>query len=133
MKWELTRRLYERGYSKEEVLNLFRLIDWLMRLPDENEVEFRRELVEYEKEKTMPYVTSIERLGRKEGLQEGLQKGRMEALRADIAEVLEARFGGVPGEMKSKVNAIADEQELRGLLRKAAMLPSIEDFEREMK
>ncbi|MCF7707946.1 MAG: transposase, partial [Verrucomicrobia bacterium] len=116
-----------------EVLNLFRLIDWLMRLPDENEVEFRRELVEYEKEKTMPYVTSIERLGRKEGLQEGLQKGRMEALRADIAEVLEARFGGVPGEMKSKVNAIADEQELRGLLRKAAMLPSIEDFEREMK
>ena len=27
MKWEITRRLYERGYSKENVLELFRLID----------------------------------------------------------------------------------------------------------
>ncbi|MCF7669984.1 MAG: transposase, partial [Verrucomicrobia bacterium] len=63
----------------------------------------------------------------------GLLEGRLEALRADIAEVLEARFGGVPGEMKAKVDAIADEQELRRLLRKAAMLPSIEEFEWEMK
>ncbi|MCF7708357.1 MAG: transposase [Verrucomicrobia bacterium] len=123
MKWELTRRLYERGYSKEEVLNLFRLIDWLMRLPDENEVEFRKQLVEYEKEKTMPYVTSIERLGRKEGLQK--------ALRAAIVEVLEARFSSVPGELKANVDAIADEQELRRLHRKAVLVPSIEEFERE--
>ncbi|MCF7709368.1 MAG: transposase, partial [Verrucomicrobia bacterium] len=128
MKWELTRRLYERWYSKKEVLNLFRLIVWLMRLPDENEVEFRKQLVEYEKEKTMPYVTSIERLGRKEGLQEGLQK----ALHAAIVEVLEARFSSVPKELKAKVNAIADEQELRRLHRKAVLVPSIEEFEREI-
>ncbi|MCF7668896.1 MAG: hypothetical protein K9N48_03865 [Verrucomicrobia bacterium] len=92
----------------------------------------------------MPYVTSIERLGRKEGLQEGMQKGmqkgrksgilegRLEALRANIVEVLEARFDAVPGELKTKVNAIADEQELRRLLRKAVLVPSIKGFEQEM-
>ncbi|MCF7669624.1 MAG: hypothetical protein K9N48_07605 [Verrucomicrobia bacterium] len=80
----------------------------------------------------MPYVTSIERLGRKEGLQEGLQKGRLEALRAYIVEVLEARFGDAPGELKAKVDAIADEQELRRLHRKAVLVPSIEEFEREI-
>ncbi|MCF7709275.1 MAG: hypothetical protein K9N52_10290 [Verrucomicrobia bacterium] len=92
----------------------------------------------------MPYVTSIERLGRKEGLQEGLQKGRksgllegrksglLEALRAAIVEVLEARFSSVPGELKAKVNAIANEQELHRLHRKAVLVSSIEDFEQEI-
>ncbi|MCF7669953.1 MAG: transposase, partial [Verrucomicrobia bacterium] len=140
MKWELTRRLYERGYGKDEVLNLFRRIDWLMILPDENAVEFRKQLVEYEKEKTMPYVTSIERLGRKEGRKSGIQEGRksgiqeglQKALHAAIVEVLEARFGSVPGKLKAKVNAIADEQELHRLHRKAVLVPSIQEFEREI-
>ena len=30
LKWQLTRTLYERGYSKQEILNLYRLIDWVM-------------------------------------------------------------------------------------------------------
>ncbi|MCF7708902.1 MAG: hypothetical protein K9N52_08390 [Verrucomicrobia bacterium] len=80
----------------------------------------------------MPYVTSIERLGRKEGLQEGRKSGLLEALRAAIVEALEARFDAVPGELKAKVDAIADEQELRRLHRKA-VLSSIEEFGQEMK
>jgi hypothetical protein len=68
-KWQLTRRLYERGYQRKEILDLFRLIDWLMILPDGLEIEFRRELINFEKEKVMPYITSIERIGREEGRQ----------------------------------------------------------------
>jgi hypothetical protein len=48
LKWALTRSLYERGYRKEDILELFRLIDWLVRLPQEQEVEFRRQVAEYE-------------------------------------------------------------------------------------
>ncbi len=29
-KWRLTRRLYERGYTKEDIIELYRLIDWLI-------------------------------------------------------------------------------------------------------
>jgi hypothetical protein len=70
LKWKLTRRLYERGYAKQDVLELFRLIDWFLVLPEERTVAFRRDLLKYEQEKSMPYVTSIERLGRQEGRQE---------------------------------------------------------------
>jgi hypothetical protein len=56
------RRLYERGYCQEEVVELFRLIDWLLKLPEDLEVEFQAELTEYEGQKRMPYITSIERM-----------------------------------------------------------------------
>jgi hypothetical protein len=77
-KWALTRQLYERGYSKEDIQELFRVIDWLVPLPGEQEIEFRRKIVEYEAQKHMPYIPSIERMGREEGLQQGLAQGRRE-------------------------------------------------------
>jgi hypothetical protein len=47
-KWALTRRLHERGYEWQDILELFRLLDWLLVLPDELEVAFRQKLTEYE-------------------------------------------------------------------------------------
>ncbi len=63
-KWDLTRRLYDAGFSHKDILELYRLVDWLMRLPDGLEREYREQVREYERSKTMPYVTSIQRLGR---------------------------------------------------------------------
>jgi hypothetical protein len=71
VKWRLIRRLYERGYTKKDVVELFRLIDWLIQLPAKLTVEINRELTEYEDQKRMPYITSIERIGRRQGRQEG--------------------------------------------------------------
>jgi hypothetical protein len=76
------RPLYERGYSKEDILELFRLIDWLVQLPRELEVEFRRQVAEYEAQKHMPYITSIERLGRDSA--EGIE-GALAVFRRGIA------------------------------------------------
>jgi len=67
--------LYEKGYSKKEVLNLFRFIDWVLILPEELEELFHDELTEYEKEKNMPYITSIERIGEKRGILLGEKRG----------------------------------------------------------
>ena len=55
--------LYERGYEKQDIIDLYCFIDWLLVLPEDLEEEFIRELCEYEKEKTMQYVSSIERIG----------------------------------------------------------------------
>ncbi|MBI4861547.1 MAG: hypothetical protein HY815_14990, partial [Candidatus Riflebacteria bacterium] len=63
--------LYDRGLSAKQVRQLFRLIDWMLQLPEELEQEFRVELDRFEEERKMPYVTSVERLARKEGWQEG--------------------------------------------------------------
>ena len=40
-KLSLTRRLFERGYNRQDILGLFRFIDWVMVLPNELEHEFK--------------------------------------------------------------------------------------------
>jgi len=99
----LIRGLYERGYERQQILELFRLIDWLVALPDEQERALRREIEQIEEEKRMPYITSVERIGREEGEQIGRREGREEGLReglqgqrAMLRRLVQARFGVVP-------------------------------------
>ncbi|WP_084639826.1 hypothetical protein, partial [Geitlerinema sp. PCC 9228] len=57
-KWILVRGLYERGYTREQILELFRLIDWVLSLPEALAQEFDQQLTNYEEEQRMPYITS---------------------------------------------------------------------------
>jgi len=123
-KWELTRRLYERGYSKEDILKLYRLIDWLIRLPEELAVVFRRELMEYEDQLHMPYITSIERLGRQEGRREGAVATGQRA----VLDALNIRFGSVPASLRERLETVRDEVRLRALLHAAIRVGSIDEF-----
>jgi hypothetical protein len=61
------RLLYERGYERQDIINLFRFIDWILVLPEDLKRSFRDELEAYERERQMPYVTSIERMGIEQG------------------------------------------------------------------
>jgi Domain of unknown function (DUF4351) len=72
-KLTITKMLYERGYSVQEVNDIFRFIDWVLTLPTELEESFKQELIAYENQKNMPYITSIERSGIAQGLAEGNQ------------------------------------------------------------
>lgn len=74
-KFELLRRLYDRGMSRDQIRFLFRVIDAMMVLPDQLERQFRARFSRFEQERNMPYVTSFERLAREEGLEQGLEKG----------------------------------------------------------
>ncbi|NOT62605.1 MAG: DUF4351 domain-containing protein [Acidobacteria bacterium] len=74
-KLEIIKGLYDRGYSPLYVRQLMRFIDWVLRLPMELEPHFKADLAKIEEEHRMQYVTSWERLGREDGLKEGLQKG----------------------------------------------------------
>ena len=61
-KLEIIRHLYQKKYSKQDVINLFRFIDWVMRLPENDEKLFWQELAVIEEEKKMQYVTSVQRI-----------------------------------------------------------------------
>jgi hypothetical protein len=122
--WALTRPLYERGCSKEDILELFRLIDWLVQLPQEQEVEFRRQVAEYEAQKHMPYITSIERLGRQEGWREGAIITRQHA----VLDALEIRFGEVADAIRQRIEAVREEPRLRALHKSAIQAGSVEEF-----
>ncbi len=62
-KFRLVRGLYERGFSREEVRQLLRVIDWLMELPPRFKRQFEQELNQYEEGRRVPYVTTFERNG----------------------------------------------------------------------
>ena len=91
-KFYLIRRLYERGYARQAVLNLFHFVDWLLRLPHELELRLKLQIEAMEAEKQMRYITSIERLAREEGREEG----REEAAALLLLRLLEHRFGATP-------------------------------------
>lgn len=59
-KFSLLRRLYEQGYSREDIINLFHFIDWIMQLPEALEDRFWQELQSYEEAQHMPYVSPFE-------------------------------------------------------------------------
>ncbi|MDX2239387.1 MAG: hypothetical protein NW224_01775 [Leptolyngbyaceae cyanobacterium bins.302] len=75
-KFRLTRRLYEQGYERQDILNLFRFLDWLMELPESLKQAFWTDLEQYERERQMPYVTSIEQIGIQKGREEGREEER---------------------------------------------------------
>ena len=89
----------------------------------------------------MPYITSIEQLGREagleqgreEGLEKGLERGRQEgqllAVREYILDLLESRLGGVPYEVRERVNAETDLARLKSWHRTAGTCSRIEDFQ----
>jgi predicted DNA-binding ribbon-helix-helix protein len=61
-KFSLIRMLYDRGYSRQDILNLYRFIDWVMVLPEGLDRAFWQELRQFEEEQHMSYVTTGERI-----------------------------------------------------------------------
>jgi hypothetical protein len=108
-KTQLVKGLYERGWSAEAVRQLFRVIDWLLDLPEELQQGFEEDLFNWEEEKRMPYITSVERSGIKKGLREGLREA--------IAAYLEDKFGAPGKRLMARVRKIQDVDELRALLK----------------
>ncbi len=144
-KWKLTRRLYESGQTKQQVLELYRFIDWLLALSPDLEMNYRGQVHQYEQEKSMPYITSAERFGieqglkqgREEGREEGLEKGREEGLiqakREDVLELLEMRFGTVPELARRRVQEVADIAVLSLWFRLAVRCADLHDFEQHLR
>ncbi len=135
-KLRLVRLLLEKGYERQAVLELFRFIDWLLVLPESLEQAFRTELKQVEGERTMPYITSIERLaiqeGREQGIQQGIQQGKrqgsLEGSREMLLEALATRFGAAPEEVIQTINAIEVQEKLRSLLRQAISSQDLNAF-----
>jgi len=71
----LTKELYKRGLSKTDILNLFRFIDWIMGLPDALERQYYQEIVTFEEDMKMPFMTIAERIGLEKGLEQGEKQG----------------------------------------------------------
>ncbi len=85
-KLALTRRLYQRGWTKPEVLDLYEFIDWLLALPEALEDAFLDEIHELEESTKMRYISSAEHIGIRRGTQLGIQQVLRRQLRRRLGE-----------------------------------------------
>jgi hypothetical protein len=74
-KLQLTRGLDEQGWERQDIMELFLFLDWLMQLPEGLKQEFKTELDQYEQEKQMRYVSLSEEITREEIALNLLHKG----------------------------------------------------------
>ncbi|NGZ07134.1 MAG: DUF4351 domain-containing protein [Magnetococcales bacterium] len=114
-KVRITRMLYERGFSRQRIVDLFRFIDWLLSLPEELDNQFWAILSDFEENKKMPYITSVERIGHKRGKEEGIvagiQLGKEKGIEIGeqqgeaklLTRQLQRRFGSLPDWANEKI------------------------------
>lgn len=124
-KWNLVRRLLERGYDQEDIRKLFRLVDWMMTLPDELQRSFEEQLTRYQEERKMPLLSRMEL----RAMQKGIEQGSLQNARESVLEVLDIRFEVVPPELIEAINEIEDTSFLKQLLRDAIAVDSLEAFQ----
>jgi hypothetical protein len=119
-KVRLIRGLYARGYERAQVLELLRLIDWLVALPIEQERIVEQELAKIEEDERMAYVTSWERIGQDRGRVQGLLEG--------LAVALELKFGADGVALLPELRQIADPEVLQQVAERIKTATSIDDL-----
>ena len=102
----LIRSLYRRGYQRQEILELFRFIDWVLALPDGLEDRLWAEIEDFDEEKQMHYLASFERKAQQIGMEKGIGKGQARLLN----RLIQQRFGALPPELEARLQAAAPEQ-----------------------
>ena len=98
-KFRLTTMLYDRGYTEQEILELYNFLDWMMRLPKDIEQAFQVELEGFEEARKMKYVTTIERMAE--------TRGKALGSKSMILRFSSHRFGELSPALIEKVDGLS--------------------------
>jgi hypothetical protein len=128
----LARQLLKSGLKRRLALDLFRFLDWIIRLPDDLQDLFETEMDEMQSEKDEIYLTKWERRGLQKGLEQGLEQGQTRARREALVRVLELRFGPLPDQVGETLSGITDLDHLARLLDAATLATSLSEFEKAL-
>ena len=106
----LVRLLYRRGWDRQRILDLFAVLDWMMRLPDVLESKLWQDIEQIEGETRMRYVTSVERLAIERGIQQGKLEGKLDGEATVLERQLAKRFGPLAEETRGRLRSASAEQ-----------------------
>ncbi|MBK1633601.1 hypothetical protein CKO31_23220 [Thiohalocapsa halophila] len=99
--------LYRHGWTRQRVLDLFAVLDWMMRLPENLEQQLWQDIQALEGAQAMRYITSVERIGRrigwKDGQLAGKQEGKQEGQAALLVMLLSQRFGPLSEDTRARL------------------------------
>jgi hypothetical protein len=143
-KRSLVQSLFQRNWARDQIQELFRLIDWLMNLTPPLTIEFKDQLHRLEEEKTMQYISSIEKLaieegreiGRQQGLvigiEQGIEQGNIRGRLASLRTILNARFPSLPARVEERLKKVQQVEDLDSLLLFALACPTLAEFEERL-
>jgi hypothetical protein len=80
---------------------------------------------QYEKEKQVPYITSVERHGMEREKCEGLLEGKREGLLEGIIACLKLRFGAEGAQLVPTIESLADIDRLQAILKRLKQPPPL--------
>jgi hypothetical protein len=120
-KWTLIRSLYERNFSRKQIVDLFKVIDLMMTLPEGLQNSFEKKLRKYQEERKMPLLSNIER--------RALERGAKETSQKHIYQILEKRFGQLPENLLAQIQKIEDTNILDELHLESISVNSLTEFQ----
>lgn len=100
IKYRIIQRLYEKNFSREDIIRIFNFLERVMVLPDELELEYIKEVTKIEEERKVAYINSIER--------RGIQQGEC----LFLLDLLQHKFKTVPEDYRHQIEK-ADPQTLK--------------------
>ena len=115
-KWNLTRLLYEKGYNRKQITDLYKVIDAMMALSEELQLSFEEKLATYQEQRKMPLLTNIERRTIKK------------TEKKNIIKLVQVRFGNIPETLIENINKIDDISLLEQFLVSTISVSSLEEF-----
>jgi hypothetical protein len=98
LKTSLTRALYKKVKNKEDILNIYSAIDWLITLPQAFEAKYEQIIESIEEEYCVRYITShvtnIERRGMQRGIEKGIEKGIKKGIEQGVQQGIQKGWAG---------------------------------------
>ncbi|MEA5580644.1 hypothetical protein VB620_04720 [Nodularia harveyana UHCC-0300] len=119
-KWNLARLLYEKGYNRKEIVDLYKVIDLMMALSEDLQLSFEEKLANYQEERKMPLLTNIE--------QRAIEKTTKQTLKQNIIKLVQVRFGDIPENIVVSINQIDDISFLEQIFVSAISINSVKEI-----
>jgi hypothetical protein len=128
-KWQLTKLMYQHGWHKQRIIIMFKVLNWMMALPEPYQQRYWQALLRWEKEQKMEWISPLEQSfidkgwqsglkqgierGLEQGLEQGLEKGRRQGALELLERQLTRRFGQLPKSIQNRM-AKASLEDLSG-------------------
>jgi hypothetical protein len=125
-KWKLIQLLYRRGWEKQRIIDLFLVLDWMMRLPEPLKQALWQNIDVLEEKEKMRYVSSIEQFRIEKGIQQGIQQGVQQGEALALQKLLAKRFGPLSADIASRI-AAASRQEVESWFDQAIDARQLDD------
>lgn len=108
-KRQLLFSLYRRGFTREQIVNLFRFFDWVITLPAGLERQLQQEVFDYEEGEKVPFKSYYEILADERATQRGVELG-LERVRRITQRQLEIKIGELGVRLYKRIAKLSIEQ-----------------------